>query len=975
MRFILIFAFATGFHLGGADPCNNYTALPFADLRFVHNMYNPADVPINDRYLTQAWYRAGEEDMPTSPPKLMSCGTKLPIWLNGTIPPVSASAVSRSACLVTGPSCTKKYSVKVKNCGRYRVYFLGQTVGSGQAYCFGVGESGVRPSYTPLIATVILGLTPKNGTEAKRYTGYCKFDKRIEKPELFYQVTWYVNDVFLTSMRPVHYISVSHIILDESNLLTLGKNVSCSVRARTTARGPPGLSVRSEEVFIGIKVLTPFITIFRGQTGVIRLQPTAPIGCYRGQKCELNINLMEINHDGCYGITTLENTFCGTTISTQNTSAVLEIEVANEEDDRRERMDRIFDVNLQTDLYPFHQLWSYYKLPVIKIHVRNRPDDLPPGVCSAHNDPHMMTFDQRPYDIQYSGDFIMYKHADYPIQVQTKFRPCNFATWGIHGGKPYCVWGVAVQTGRDVFVIDKKHGYADFRVCKDAGIEVWRKGTTRYRIYTPIGTRIDVNVVGPRLTAEIYPSVRDKQKTEGLCGTLNNDCPDDFKKSDNTYFRSSDTAKRCAALKHMDYDYDFQPKPFSDSWLVSRVPGAVNLFDPHLNVTSLKPWIKAIRRCICTTTDSKETTKINCTAGMVSTCPRLTRGESKVDTCKVHINTDNTRFKRSTQLTRSKRDLYHRNKRKSKPADEVHMTEAQARSHCESALGNSKLFQLCGNVPNVNPHHSVQMCIMDIMLSNSTVFTDSSREALQGSCLAELELNTTLETEGVPGHPSIASAIKEIACPGNCSDSGICVNGTCKCDDGFGGPDCSIDLSIYLHCLRNFRMVACVTNRAGNVMLLWQKVMIFLAEGHLKCNMTPFWYDIEGVTHGEIGTIVTADIQTFMNLFCPLTLTRRKRDTSGHHADNTTFIEGYHVSLSNDGIHFSDVHTLFIFDSKCQTPVSDGTKQVFVLKEGYCFINNQCVDENDINPADVCQTCNPAVSAYKWSKKDSDGSM
>lgn len=575
----------------------------------------------------------------------------------------------------------------------------------------------------------------------------------------------------------------------------------------------------------------------------------------------------------------------------------------------------------------------------------------------------MMTFDQRPYDVQYEGDFVMYRHTKYPIQVQTRFKPCNYKP-SEHGVFPFCIWGVAVQTGKDVFVIDGIRGKADFSVCNDDVMEVWRKGTQLYRIYTPVGTRIDVKVENKRLTVTLFPTVRDINKTEGLCGTLNNDCTDDFKRSDNTYFHSTEANKTCDQVKT---DHNFRPKSFSDSWLVKRVPHAVNLFEP-LSSVRLEPWNNGYLRCECTNEEEREKAEINCTASMVSICPRIARGEIKINTCRVHNLTDEARSKREINLDRSKRDLYHQTKRKSNPPDVVHMTEVEARRHCESALGNLKLFQLCGDVPNVNPDHSIQMCIMDILLSNSTGWTDSSREALQGSCLAELELNTTLETKGVPGHPSIASAIKEIACPWNCSSSGRCVNGTCECDVGFGAPDCSIDLSIP-PLFEELQDGGMCDKQGWECDAAMAKGDDFVAEGHLKCNMTPFWYDIDGVMHGEIGTIVTADIQTFMNLFCPLTLTRRKRDTSGHHADNTTFIEGYHVSLSNDGIHFSDVHTQFIFDSKCQTPVSDGTKQAFVLKEGYCFINNQCVDENDINPADVCQTCNPAVSAYKWSKR------
>ncbi|XP_021365342.1 von Willebrand factor D and EGF domain-containing protein-like [Mizuhopecten yessoensis] len=962
----LLFLLAVGFQHGEADPCVNYTELPFADFRFVHNMYNTADEPVNDRYLKFAWYRAGEEDMPTTVPKFTSCGTKSPIWLNGTIPTVSAREVSRTACVVVEPlSCVQSYTINVKNCGKYRVYYLGHTEGSDQGYCFGEGESGERPSYIPPKVEAVIDLTP--GNSLKSYTAYCKFEKRVEKPELFYQVTWYIDGVFLTSMKPVHFNNINFILLNESNLVTLGKNVSCSVRARTATKGPPGLSVKSAEVFIGIKVLTPFITIVRGSTGVIRLQPTVPIGCLpEGDNCYFNVMLFTKRSDECRGITTFGQSTCGATIFTKNSSNILEINVATDEEEGRNKFEYLFDVVLRTDTYYFHTLWSKYTLPRIQVSVKDHVG-LYNGTCQANNDPHMMTFDQRPYDIQYSGDFIMYKHTQYPIQVQTRFRPCDYDK-AHRGGSPFCVWGVAVQAGRDVFVIDRKSHQADFRVCNDSSLDVRQKDTLSYRIYTPLGSRIEVNSISSRLTVHIYPSVRDPGRTEGLCGTLTDDCTDDFKMSNSTIFQSADTKRACKGLGLGHYDFNFKPKVFSDSWLVSHVHGAVNLFDPSLDPNALKPWNIEYRRCKCKWLDGKQNNQINCSAAMVSTCPRTARGEVKINTCKIHKISEETRSRRSLKRNRNKRDLYHQRKRKSTPSQEEHMTEAEARTYCQSTLGNSTLFQLCGDIPNVDTNHSIQMCIMDIMLSNSTHWTDSSREALQSRCLAELELNTTLEENGTAGQPSIAAAIRKIACPGNCSGAGRCNNGTCDCNKGIGGPDCSIDLSIppYFEELLDDGM--CDKQR-WDCDVAMATGDDFIAKGHLKCNMKPFWYDTNGVVHEENEKIVTAEIQTFMNLFCPLTLTRRKRDTSGSHADKTTFVEGYHVSLSNDGTHFGDVQTLFIFDSKCQNPTMHEGKQAFLLKKGYCFIDNRCVGENNVNPADVCQICNPAVSSYKWSTR------
>eukprot|EP00538_Stauroneis_constricta_P002701 CAMPEP_0119554574 /NCGR_PEP_ID=MMETSP1352-20130426/7031_1 /TAXON_ID=265584 /ORGANISM="Stauroneis constricta, Strain CCMP1120" /LENGTH=263 /DNA_ID=CAMNT_0007601187 /DNA_START=23 /DNA_END=814 /DNA_ORIENTATION=+ len=41
-----------------------------------------------------------------------------------------------------------------------------------------------------------------------------------------------------------------------------------------------------------------------------------------------------------------------------------------------------------------------------------------------------------------------------------------------------------------------------------------------------------------------------------------------------------------------------------------------------------------------------------------------------------------------------------------------------------------------------------------------------------------------------------AEATNDIACPGNCEPNGECIEGTCKCDSGFAGADCSFPFVI-----------------------------------------------------------------------------------------------------------------------------------------------------------------------------------
>ncbi|XP_063416011.1 uncharacterized protein LOC134697657 [Mytilus trossulus] len=103
---------------------------------------------ISDDRLATGWYRSNltaGSDMTKDCPLLMRCGTTFPIWLNGTIPAVSDGEVERSVCKlsVSGSCCDSSYdtsslTIKIKNCGDFRVYYLDTSgVPASSAFCFG----------------------------------------------------------------------------------------------------------------------------------------------------------------------------------------------------------------------------------------------------------------------------------------------------------------------------------------------------------------------------------------------------------------------------------------------------------------------------------------------------------------------------------------------------------------------------------------------------------------------------------------------------------------------------------------------------------------------------------------------------------------------------------------------------------------------------------------------------------------------
>ncbi|XP_048738920.1 oncoprotein-induced transcript 3 protein-like [Ostrea edulis] len=94
--------------------------------------------PLCDRYITQGWYGTKGYLMSTSLPQLTNCGTLYPIWLNGEIPSAGQSAVLTACEVGFSSSCTKSYSIEVKNCVDIVVYKLRPADACNAAYCFGM---------------------------------------------------------------------------------------------------------------------------------------------------------------------------------------------------------------------------------------------------------------------------------------------------------------------------------------------------------------------------------------------------------------------------------------------------------------------------------------------------------------------------------------------------------------------------------------------------------------------------------------------------------------------------------------------------------------------------------------------------------------------------------------------------------------------------------------------------------------------
>lgn len=119
----------------GFDPCTNNANLANQGSRCPSVLMS--GYGLCDRFIAETWYRVDDgADIPTSCPGPLQCNTQYPVWMNGTVPAVGDGVVQRVACMSNiQRCCSLSWTIRVKNCGSYRVYYLKPTDYCPSAYC------------------------------------------------------------------------------------------------------------------------------------------------------------------------------------------------------------------------------------------------------------------------------------------------------------------------------------------------------------------------------------------------------------------------------------------------------------------------------------------------------------------------------------------------------------------------------------------------------------------------------------------------------------------------------------------------------------------------------------------------------------------------------------------------------------------------------------------------------------------------
>ncbi|XP_033742340.1 von Willebrand factor D and EGF domain-containing protein-like [Pecten maximus] len=915
--------------LADTDPCQADNHVIMNDpTRFT--TYQTVQTSVRcDTDLVKQWYRIPFGSVATTPPPVYRCGTDQPVWIQPETLPATGESKLVTICLRTQSDvCAATGYIEVKNCGSFYVYELRQLNPDycNLAYCL---EADSSTKVLPFVTTSLVeGTTTIQGgntfpSKTILFTCDLEYNTDVDPTALYYDVVWYINDQELKRLTDLSYSSfLSDGNLRENDWIeqhSLPMQVACAIEAKSGVSTGTGNFERSASFFAGFKAELSGDTLQENGELELAVRLTVPLGCmyagtdnvqqYEEDNCFMDIRVVtpSIDTDQCTlgGVTNNAITFtphiCTVKIyhTTWNTTTVMKVHGAP--DNIINSGHRSARIQLRSDFVPAHNVWENVFSEIIEVHVHDDDINIMGKQCHSSNDPHMKTFDGRPYELQRTGEFVLYEHEELSIAIHAYFQACE---WGIPNAKCNC--GIAIKNQNAVFRANFcKHsdGYnniIEFNGCDEDAmtINAYRSLNTfgsGFEIILPSGTMVTFkygSYVGNDVVFIHYiyikPSILDWKTSQGLCGYLDGTTTNDFKKKD-----GSDTT---------------DAMEFSESWKI--VSGSSkSLFINPLETHSI-PTTMIHEYCTC-----KDKDQISCSASPAEPCSSSDPSNAEdftgyVDTCIRTFSKRDTDDQETVYFPQYPNEEESDDEDSEIPDWSGNWTEASATATCREFLRASPLIQICEQmIPGFDSEVYVPDCTKDVKLTGSTLFMESTLSLLQTACIAEAVRLENLTTESTANGSTILEDILSISCSNNCSNAGSCINGTCQCETGYGGVDCSESGSISPSLSQDRNMGLCDSsiNVCSKIAISGRNFM----RQQLTCKARRFKI-MDSVVQMEGEPVIFSAI--YVNAFlavCKIPASRKRRSTSQN------LPSGYKISLSNDGTTFSSEVISIIFDFKC----------------------------------------------------------
>ncbi|KAK3583346.1 hypothetical protein CHS0354_038959 [Potamilus streckersoni] len=410
-------------------------------------------------------------------------------------------------------------------------------------------------------------------------------------------------------------------------------------------------------------------------------------------------------------------------------------------------------------------------------------------------------------------------------------------------------------------------------------------------IYFPSGAWVKAEIGGPYMNIYVQAPEDDFGKTEGLCGTFDRTTENDL------------TGKDGHVHPHAAF-----PDAFTESW---RIPPGMSYFDQPYQPDP--KWNNQLKYCNCdqakhlvdcridnkANDPAKQTRCPNC-----QTVKQSTRRRRDV-TGLPNEDSDNDEFYLfdygysfvrviSSFPTRSGR------------------TESSARDLCQDALSRMTVIKQCQYYLGFDIDSFVEYCVEDIKNTDDLSYINGVKQSAVMACM-QLALKNVSLYDSQTGQPP--AFITTDLCPYDCNGNGNCVRGTCHCNSGFTGADCSIDATkpptineVIKGNTCDIRQRPCRTIYvAGNNILNFASTRCRLGEMEFR----------NGNFASTGKTLdVTMQFESSFHAGCNMPV---KTSVGGK------TVVGYKIALTNDGHQFSNEKEIFIYDSHCMNCAITGS--------------------------------------------------
>lgn len=231
------------------------------------------------------------------------------------------------------------------------------------------------------------------------------------------------------------------------------------------------------------------------------------------------------------------------------------------------------------------------------------------------------------------------------------------------------------------------------------------------------------------------------------------------------------------------------------------------------------------------------------------------------------------------------------------------ITEQQANDSCNNALRKSAVYDLCINQLKLDVSAYFLSCVLDIQLTEnitaSTMFISTLTEFQCSSYITNLNDTNAIQ--------EYKSEFQSKVCPGQCRGNGICDQGTCRCNTGYMNSDCSLPTGT-VPTIVNLPSNSCdIRDNATNGCTSVYVSATNVSDTDLVCKITNAVED----SAKPLTSIDASPEANYGFVLCHLPLLPVSLSLS---RDWTVCSYSVSVSLSNDGVHYSNAVIFRVYD-------------------------------------------------------------